>query len=123
MVWTFGYRAHGDGDHRCGRRTSAGFTGGGAAVIRPTRWMLSRPGWRRYPAGPEAGHADSDERHSVFAADRLPLALICRATAFRSARPSTISFASSSAILWEAIWAELHMALRERMGREASPSA
>ena len=24
---------------------------------------------------------------------------------------------------WEAIWAELHMALRERMGREASPSA
>ena len=24
---------------------------------------------------------------------------------------------------WEAIWAELHMALREGMGREASPSA
>ena len=24
---------------------------------------------------------------------------------------------------WEAIWAELHMALHERMGREASPSA
>ena len=24
---------------------------------------------------------------------------------------------------WEAIWAELHMSLRERMGREASPSA
>jgi putative transposase len=24
--------------------------------------------------------------------------------------------------VWEAIWAELHMALRERMGREASPS-
>jgi transposase len=24
---------------------------------------------------------------------------------------------------WEAIWAELHMALRERLGREASPSA
>ena len=24
---------------------------------------------------------------------------------------------------WEAIWAELHVALRERMGREASPSA
>ena len=24
---------------------------------------------------------------------------------------------------WEAIWVELHMALRERMGREASPSA
>jgi putative transposase len=23
--------------------------------------------------------------------------------------------------VWEAIWAELHMALRERMGREASP--
>jgi putative transposase len=25
--------------------------------------------------------------------------------------------------VWEAIWAELHLALRERMGREASPSA
>ena len=25
--------------------------------------------------------------------------------------------------VWEAIWAELHMALRERMGREASASA
>ncbi|HKD30750.1 MAG TPA: IS5 family transposase [Xanthobacteraceae bacterium] len=25
--------------------------------------------------------------------------------------------------VWEAIWAELHVALRERMGREASPSA
>jgi transposase len=25
--------------------------------------------------------------------------------------------------VWEAIWAELHMALRERMKREASPSA
>src|SRR5712692_8566232 len=25
--------------------------------------------------------------------------------------------------VWEAIWAELHMALRERMGSEASPSA
>ena len=25
--------------------------------------------------------------------------------------------------VWEAIWAELHMALRERMGRDASPSA
>src|SRR5437588_7174900 len=25
--------------------------------------------------------------------------------------------------VWEAIWAELHMALRERTGREASPSA
>lgn len=25
--------------------------------------------------------------------------------------------------VWEAIWAELHVALRERMGREASPTA
>jgi transposase len=25
--------------------------------------------------------------------------------------------------VWEAIWVELHMALRERIGREASPSA
>ena len=26
-------------------------------------------------------------------------------------------------MFWEAIWAELHMALRERLGREASPTA
>ena len=25
--------------------------------------------------------------------------------------------------VWEVLWAELHMTLRERMGREASPSA
>jgi transposase len=25
--------------------------------------------------------------------------------------------------VWDAIWAELHMALRERLGREASPTA
>lgn len=25
--------------------------------------------------------------------------------------------------VWEAIWVELHMALRERLGREASPTA
>ena len=25
--------------------------------------------------------------------------------------------------MWEAIWAELHMALRQRLGREASPTA
>ena len=29
----------------------------------------------------------------------------------------------ASSCVWEAIWAELHMAWRERMGREPSPSA
>jgi transposase len=44
--------------------------------------------------------------------------------AFRPARPSTTSFASSNVMASGGrIWAELHMALRERMGREASPSA
>lgn len=31
--------------------------------------------------------------------------------------------ASADLSAWEAIWAELHMAPRERMGHEASPSA
>ena len=40
------------------------------------------------------------------------------------ARRSTISFRKFQRDdVWEAIWAELHMALRERMGREASLSA
>jgi transposase len=69
-------------------------------------------------------HARGDERHSLFAAHRLPLAL---------SAPQQLSAALDGKYnifckfqrdgVWEAIWAELHIALRERMGREASPSA
>jgi transposase len=68
-------------------------------------------------------HAGGDERHSVFAAHRLPLALSApdafppRSTVYNIFR----KFQRDG--VWEAIWAELHMALREQLGREASPSA
>ena len=69
-------------------------------------------------------HARGDERHLLFAAHWLPLAL---------SAPQQLSAALDGKYnifckfqrdgVWETIWAELHMALRERMGREASPSA
>ena len=67
-------------------------------------------------------HAGSDQRHSIFAAhrvvgylprDNFPL----RSTVYNIFR----KFPCDG--VWEAIWAELHTAVRERMGREASPSA
>jgi transposase len=68
-------------------------------------------------------HAGGDERHPVSAAHRLSLALL-------AARQLSATFDGLHIFrkfqregVWEAIWAELHMALRERMGREASPSA
>ena len=68
-------------------------------------------------------HAGGDERHFVPAAHRLPVAL---PTARRLSAPLEVynifrKFQRERT--WEAIWAELHMALRERTGREASPSA
>jgi hypothetical protein len=57
---------------------------------------------------------------SIYCTPAAAPGVICPATAFRPARPSTTSFASSSVIV-RAIWAEPHMSLRERMGREVSP--
>jgi transposase len=65
-------------------------------------------------------HAGGDERYSLSAAHGLPLAISAvppRSTVYNIFR----KFQRDG--VWEAIWAELHMALRERMGREASPSA
>lgn len=81
------------------------------------------------PAGParrptaQDRHAGGDRRDPVPAAHRLSLAL-------PAARQLSAAIDGLQHIrnfqrdgVWEAIWAELHMALRERMGREASPSA
>jgi hypothetical protein len=68
-------------------------------------------------------HASGDERHSLSAAHRLPLAL----PAARQLSAALDDLQHLSQVqrdgVWEAIWTELHMALRERMGREASPAA
>ena len=61
-----------------------------------------------------------------FSICRAPAApgAISRATAFRHARRSTNIFCKFQREgVWNGIWAELHMALRERTGREASPSS
>jgi transposase len=63
--------------------------------------------------------ARGDERHSLFAAHRPPVAL----SAPRQLSAYNIFRKFQRDGVWEAIWAEPHMALRERMGREASPSA
>ena len=66
-------------------------------------------------------HARGDERHFIFAAHRLPVAL----SAADSLPPHSTVYKIFRKFhrdgTWKAIWAELHMALRERMGREASP--
>ena len=68
-------------------------------------------------------HARGDERHLLFAAHWLPLALSApRQLSARSTVYNIFRKFQRDGV-WEAIWAELHMALRERMGREASPSA
>ena len=66
-------------------------------------------------------HAGGDECLSIFAADRLPLAL-CAARQPSAALDRLQYFSQVPADgVWKAIWAELHMALREQMGREAAP--
>jgi hypothetical protein len=53
---------------------------------------------------------------------RLPLALSA-ARQLSAALDGLQHLSEVPARVWEVIWAELHMTLRERMGREASPSA
>jgi transposase len=69
-------------------------------------------------------HARGDERHSVFAAHRLPPGRYLPRDSFppRSTVYNIFREFQRDGV-WEAIWAELHMALRERLGREASPAA
>jgi hypothetical protein len=68
-------------------------------------------------------HASGDECHSIPCCAPVARGATFRVKAFRRARRPTTSFANSSEGVWESIWAELYMALREPMGREASPSA
>src|SRR5437868_2908004 len=68
-------------------------------------------------------HARGDERHLLFAAHWVALALSARDSFPSRSTVYSIFRKFQRDGVWEAIWAELHMALRERMGREASPSA
>jgi hypothetical protein len=81
------------------------------------------------PAGParrttaQDRHAGGDERHPVPAAHRLPLALPA-ARRVSAALDGVQHFRKLQRDgVWEAICAELHIAVRKRTGREPSPSA
>jgi transposase len=69
-------------------------------------------------------YAGGDECHPVPAAHRLPLARYLPRDGFppRSTVYNIFRKFQREGV-WEAIWAQLHMTSRERMGREASPSA
>jgi hypothetical protein len=67
--------------------------------------------------------AGCDERHPVPAARRLPWRYLPRDSSPPRSTVYNIFRKFQREGVWEVIWAELHMTLRERMGREASPSA
>ena len=85
------------------------------------------PGGRARRAAAQDRHAGGNERHSLSAANRLPVALDPGSTSTKgritalTERQDDCKFQRDG--IWETIWAELHMALREQLGREASPSA
>jgi hypothetical protein len=68
-------------------------------------------------------HASGDKSHSLSAAHRLSLALspARQLSATLDGLQDLRKFRREG--VWEAIWTELHLTLRERTGREASPSA
>ena len=69
-------------------------------------------------------HARGDERHLLFAVHWVALALSApRQFSALLDRLYNIFRKFQRDGVGEAIWAELHMALRERMGGKASPSA
>jgi len=104
---------------------------GGAAPDLPAgrRWLSERPegcgigaAGANDPTG-SARRAIAQDQHAGGAAQRLPLALPAarQLSATLDGLQHLRKFQRDS--VWETVWAEPHMALRERMGREASPSA
>jgi len=128
MACFAGYRAHGDGDQRCGRKSSAGFMPGGdghPSDLRDAEWARLEPMIPpAQPGGRSRKIASGNESDPMAATHRLPLALLAARLVFRRAGRRTTSSADFEREgVWETISAELHMAVRERMEREASPSA
>ena len=76
--------------------------------------------WR---AATQDRYAGGDERDLLSASHRLPLALPAarRISAALDGLQYFRKFQKDG--VWEAIWEELHTALREQLGREASPTA
>ena len=76
--------------------------------------------WR---AATQDRYAGSDERNLLSASHRLPLALPAarRISAALDGLQFFRKFQKDG--VWEAIWEDLHMTLREQLGREANPTA
>ena len=68
-------------------------------------------------------HVLGDERDLLSSANRLPVALFAAPVFPPRSTVYNIFRAFQREGVWEAIWEELRAALRERLGREASPSA
>lgn len=68
-------------------------------------------------------HAFGDERDLLSPAHRLPVAVSAAPGLSAAFDGHNIFRAFQRDGVWEAIWEELRAALRERLGREASPSA
>ena len=99
----------------------------GAVAVRAGR---RRVGYTEEPAGqcnvvrPVGVGEKAVVTDAVKSVGQLPLALLAARLVFRRAGRRTTSSADFEREgVWETISAELHMAVRERMEREASPSA
>jgi len=81
------------------------------------------------PAGParrattQDRYASGDERHPVLLRTGCPWRYLPRDSFPPRSTVYNIFRTFQRDGVWEAIWAELHMALRERMERQASPLA
>ena len=92
--------------------------------LRDAEWARLAPlipetslGWR-----PRKTDMRGDERPLLFAAHWQPLRYLPRDSFPPRSTVYNIFRKFRRDDVWGAIWAELHMALRERMGRDASPS-
>ena len=93
--------------------------------LRDAEWARLEPLIPKASPGgrPRDGHAGGDGCHSLPAARRLSVRYLPHDGFPPGSTVYNIFREFQRDGVWESIWAELHMALRERMGREASPSA
>jgi transposase len=131
VIVIHGSRIHRDGEQRCGRSSSAGYRREGEGEGYPSD--LRDAEWTRLaPLIPPVQPGGRPRKTDMRAAINAILYLLRTGCPWRYLPRD--GFPPRSTVykifrkfqrdrVWEAIWAELHMALRERMGREASPSA
>jgi putative transposase len=119
-----GYGAHRDGGRRCGREAPSDLSAGGQRYpsdLRDAEWA------RLAPLIPEASPGGRPRKTDMRAAMNAVFYLLRTGCPWRYLpRDSVLPRSTVYNIfrkfqrdgVWEAIWTEPHMALRERMGRE-----